>query len=153
LTAESFAGCDLALFSAGASISREFGPIAAKAGALVVDNSSAFRMTPDVPLVVPEINPQAARNHKGIIANPNCSTIIMAMVVWPLHRANPIRRIVVSTYQAVSGAGARAMDELESQTREILAGRSPTREVFSHQCAFNVFSHNSAVGTDGYNVE
>lgn len=153
LTANSFDGCDLALFSAGASVSREFAPAAVRAGALMVDNSSAFRMQADVPLVVPEVNPEAAKAHKGIIANPNCSTIIMAVVVWPLHRANRIRRIVVSTYQAVSGAGARAMEELESQTRDVLAGKPARPEVFTHACAFNVFSHNSAIGADGYNVE
>ncbi len=153
LTPGSFDGVDLALFSAGGSVSRQFAPLAVKAGALVVDNSSAFRMDPDVPLVVPEINPEAARRHHGIIANPNCSTIIMAVVLWPLHRAAGVRRVVVSTYQAVSGAGARALAELEAQSREVLAGRPARPEVFHVPCAFNVFSHNSAVGPDGYNVE
>jgi aspartate-semialdehyde dehydrogenase len=153
LTADSFRGIDLAFFSAGGSISREFVPIAKRAGAVVIDNSSAFRMDPDVPLVVPEINPDAARRHKGLIANPNCSTIIMAVVLWPLHRRSRVRRVVVSTYQAVSGAGARALAELESQTRDVLAGRPARPEVFTHPCAFNVFSHNSAIGDDGYNLE
>lgn len=149
----SFEGCDLALFSAGASVSREFGPCAVQAGAIVVDNSSAFRMDPTVPLVVPEVNPHAIRGHRGIIANPNCSTIILNVPMWPLHRANPIRRAVVSTYQAVSGAGARALEELQRQTADVLAGLPARCEVFPHPCAFNVFSHNTAIGPDGYNVE
>jgi aspartate-semialdehyde dehydrogenase len=153
LTPDSFAGIDLALFSAGAALSREFAPHAVHAGAVVVDNSSAFRMDAGVPLVVPEINPQAARAHHGIIANPNCSTIIMVVALWPLHRVNPVRRVVVCTYQAASGAGARALAELESQTRAVLAGEPAQPEVFPVPCAFNVFSHNSAVGPDGYNVE
>jgi aspartate-semialdehyde dehydrogenase len=150
---ESFDGVDIALFSAGAASSRDFAPRAVEAGAVVIDNSSAFRMRPDVPLVVPEINPQAARSHKGIIANPNCSTIIMAVPLWPLHQARTVRRVVVSTYQAASGAGARAMQELESQSRDALAGRPARPEFFPHPCAFNVFSHNTAIGEDGYNVE
>ncbi|MEW6250235.1 MAG: aspartate-semialdehyde dehydrogenase [Planctomycetota bacterium] len=153
LTPESLAGIDLAFFSAGASVSREFAPLAVRAGAIVIDNSSAFRMEPGVPLVVPEINPQEIRRHRGIIANPNCSTITMAVVLWPLHKLNPIRRIVVSTYQAVSGAGARALVELETQTRAVLAGEPARPEVFPVPCAFNVFSHNSALGPDGYNLE
>lgn len=153
LTPDAFAGIDIALFSAGGGVSRKFVPHAVEAGAVVVDNSSAFRMTPDVPLVVPEINPQAIRRHKGIIANPNCSTIILVVVLWPLHRLAPIRRAVVATYQAASGAGARALAELETQTRDVLAGKPPQPEVFSVPCAFNVFSHNSAIGDDGYNVE
>ncbi|MBI5864188.1 MAG: aspartate-semialdehyde dehydrogenase, partial [Planctomycetes bacterium] len=150
---ESFKGVDLALFSAGASVSREFAPPAVRAGAVVVDNSSAFRTDPQVPLVVPEVNPEAARGHRGIIANPNCSTIILAVPLWPLHKVNPVRRAVVSTYQAVSGAGARALDELQRQTRDVLSGKPATPEVFQVPCAFNVFSHNSAVGEDGYNGE
>ncbi|MGE0479786.1 MAG: aspartate-semialdehyde dehydrogenase [Phycisphaerae bacterium] len=149
----SFEGVDFALFSAGGAISREFGPLARDAGALVVDNSSAFRMDPQVPLVVPEVNPDAARAHRGIIANPNCSTIIMVVVLWPLHRINPVQRVVVSTYQAASGAGARALAELEEQTRRVLAGEDARPGVFHVPCAFNVFSHNSAVGPDGYNLE
>jgi len=117
LTKDSFARIDIALFSAGATRSREFAPPAVEAGAVVVDNSSAFRMDLDVPLVIPEINSQAIATHKGIIANPNCSTIIGIVPVWPLHRANPVKRMIVSTYQAASGAGQSAMLELEEQTR------------------------------------
>ena len=153
LHAGSFEGVNLALFSAGAAVSREFAPAAVRSGAVVIDNSSAFRMEPSVPLVVPEINPHDARPHAGIIANPNCSTIIMAMAVWPLHRANPVRRIVVCTYQAVSGAGQRAMQELERQSRAVLAGEPARPEVLPHVCAFNVFSHNSPIGPDGQNAE
>jgi aspartate-semialdehyde dehydrogenase len=149
----SFKGVDIALFSAGAGRSREFGPPAVEAGAVVVDNSSAFRMEPEVPLVVPEINPQAIAGHKGIIANPNCSTIIGIVPVWPLHKANPVKRMVVSTYQAASGAGQAAMLELEHQAREILDGKKPTCKAFPHQIAFNVFSHNSKLGPNGYNEE
>jgi aspartate-semialdehyde dehydrogenase len=153
MTRDSFRGVDIALFSAGASRSREFAPSAVKAGTVVVDNSSAFRMDSDVPLVIPEINPQKIKEHKGIIANPNCSTIIGILPIWPLHRANPVRRLVVSTYQAASGAGMSGMLELENQSREILAGRKPTMAVFPHQIAFNCFSHNSALGPNGYNEE
>lgn len=153
LTPRSFENIDIALFSAGASVSREYGPIAARAGAVVVDNSSAFRMDAGTPLVVPEVNPEAAKAHRGIIANPNCSTIILLVPLWPLHKANPVKRVVVSTYQAVSGAGAKALEELELQTRDVLAGKAATPRVFHVPCAFNVFSHNSAVGDDGYNVE
>lgn len=153
LTNDALRGVDVALFSAGASVSREYAPPAAAAGTLVVDNSSAFRMDPGVPLVVPEVNPRAAAAHRGILANPNCSTIIMAVPLWPLHRASRVRRVVVSTYQAVSGAGARAMDELRTQTADVLADRPPRTEIFAHPCAFNVFSHNSAIGPDGLNLE
>lgn len=153
LTPQSFAGVEIAFFSAGGSISREYAPLAARAGAVVVDNSSVFRMDPAVPLVIPEVNPQDVRKHNGIIANPNCSTIILALVLWPLCRANPVRRVVVSTYQAASGAGARALSELEEQTRDVLAGRPAQPRVFQSQIAFNVFSHNSAIGPDGYNQE
>lgn len=153
LTPSAFKGVDIAFFSAGASTSRDFAPAAVQAGAVVIDNSSAFRMRPDVPLVVPEINPQEARKHKGILAVANCSAIIMAVALWPLHRAWRARRVVVSTYQAVSGAGARAMAELESQTRDVLAGKPARPECLPHPCAFNVFSHNTAIGEDGYNVE
>ena len=153
LTKDSFAGVDLALFSAGGSISREFGPLAAKAGAVVVDNSSAFRMDPDTPLVVPEVNPDDVKAHKGIIANPNCSTIIMVVPVFALHKVNPVRRMVVSTYQAASGAGYQAMVELEQQSRDVLAGKPVTPKVLPHQIAFNLFNHNSKVGDNGYNEE
>ncbi len=153
LTKNSFEGIGIALFSAGAARSKEFAPAAAKAGAVVVDNSSAFRMDPDVPLVIPEINPQKIAEHKGIIANPNCSTIIGIVPVWPLHKANPVKRMVVSTYQAASGAGTQAMLELEKQTREILDGKKPTCSAFPYQIAFNIFSHNSELGANGYNLE
>jgi aspartate-semialdehyde dehydrogenase len=153
LTKKSFSGIDIALFSAGASRSKEFAPAAVEAGAVVVDNSSAFRMDQDVPLVVPEINPQAIKQNKGIIANPNCSTIIGIVPVWPLHKANPVKRMVVSTYQAASGAGQSAMTELQKQSQEILDGKKPTCEAFPYQIAFNVFSHNSALGPNGYNLE
>lgn len=153
LSEESFKGCDIAFFSAGASRSREFAPAAVAAGALVIDNSSAFRMDPDVPLVVPEINPEDIGRHRGIIANPNCSTIIALMAIAPLRSLGPLRRVVVSTYQAASGAGAQAMEELKEQARSILAGEAATPRVFPHPIAFNLFSHNSPVGSDGYNDE
>ena len=153
LTRNSFEGIDIALFSAGGARSKEFAPSAAKAGAVVVDNSSAFRMDPDVPLIIPEINPQQIQKHKGIIANPNCSTIIAIVPVWPLHKANPVKRMVISTYQAASGAGYPAMLELQEQSRQILEGRKATCTAFPYQIAFNVFSHNSALGPNGYNAE
>ncbi len=153
LTPDSFTGVDLAFFSAGAAVSREFVPHARRAGAVVIDNSSAFRLDPEVPLVVPEVNPDALRSHRRLIANPNCTAIILAVALWPLHRARRLRRVVVSTYQAVSGAGARALAELESQTRDVLAGRPPRPTVFPVPCAFNVFSHDSPVGPDGCNGE
>ena len=143
LTEDSFEGIDVALFSAGGERSRQFGPAAAKAGAVVVDNSSAFRMDPEVPLVIPEINPEKIKENKGIIANPNCSTIIAIVPIWPLHKANPVKRMVVSTYQAASGAGYPAMLELENQSREVLEGKEARCEVFPYQIAFNVFCHNS----------
>lgn len=149
---KSFDGIHIALFSAGAGVSRQWAPAATQAGARVVDNSSAFRMEPGVPLVIPEINPQAIGS-APVIANPNCSTIIMAVPIWPLHKINPIRRIVVSTYQATSGAGYQAMLELENQARDVLAGKPAQPKVLPHQVAFNVFSHNTAIGEDGYNVE
>ncbi len=153
LTENSFDGIDIALFSAGGSRSKEFAPAAVKAGVVVVDNSSAFRMAPDTPLVIPEINPEKIAENKGIIANPNCSTIIGIVPVWPLHKANPVKRMVVSTYQAASGAGHSAMAELEEQSREILDGKEPTCNAFPYQIAFNVFSHNSPLDPNGYNEE
>lgn len=153
LTDASFKGIDLALFSAGASISRQFGPIAVKAGCVVVDNSSAFRMDPEVPLVTPEVNPEDIKKHKGIIANPNCSTIIMVVPVFPLYKANKIKRMVISTYQAASGAGYQAMLELEQQAKDFLAGKPVVKKVLPHQIAFNLFSHNSKVSDNGYNEE
>jgi aspartate-semialdehyde dehydrogenase len=151
---DSFAGCDLALFAASAEVARRFAPIAVRAGALVVDNSSEFRMHADVPLVIPEINPEAALRHHGIIANPNCSTIIAITPLWPIHKANKIRRAIVSTYQAASGAGAEAMDELRESTRAYLEGRAYPPRVLPHPYAFNLFSHNSSVDpTTLYNEE
>jgi aspartate-semialdehyde dehydrogenase len=153
LTDDSFDGVDLAFFSAGGEISKQYAPRAVEAGAVVVDNSSAFRMDDDVPLVVPEINPQDINRHRGIIANPNCSTIIMVVAVWPLHVVNPVRRIVVSTYQSASGAGAAAMRELERQSREYLDGKPLAPVVFPFPIAFNLFSHNSPIDETGYNSE
>ena len=143
MTMDSFAGIDIAFFSAGGSLSKEFGPIAAKAGAVVVDNSSAFRMDPAVPLVIPEINPEAIATHRGIIANPNCSTIIGIVPLWPIHRKNRIKRLIASTYQAASGAGAAAMQELAESTRAYLENRPYQNTVLPHPYAFNLFSHNS----------
>jgi len=135
---ESFGGIDIALFSAGSDISRRFSPIAASAGAVVIDNSAAFRMDRSVPLVVPEVNPEDIRWHQGIIANPNCSTIQMVVALYPLHRANPIKRVVVDTYQSVSGTGSAAVEELTTQTRQVLAGQAAVPSVYPHQIAFNV---------------
>lgn len=153
VTSSSFAGVDIAIFSAGATRSCEFTPHALKGGAVVVDNSSAFRMDPLVPLVVPEVNGADLRNHRGIIANPNCSAAIMVVPLWPLHQKARIRRIIVSTYQAASGAGAKAMLELELQSKDILAGKLAKKEVLPHQIAFNVFSHNARIAENGYNEE
>lgn len=150
LKEDSFAGIDIVLASAGGALSLQYNPHAIAAGAVVVDNTSAYRMDPEVPLVVPEINPQDIESHRGIIANPNCSTIIMDVAIWPLHQRRSLKRIVVSTYQAVSGAGARAMKELEEQTRQLLAGEPISPKELPHQIAFNLFSHNSDVGPDGY---
>ena len=153
LRPDSFEGIDIAFFSAGGARSQQYAPLAVQAGAIVIDNSSAFRMHPDVPLVIPEINPDAVRGHRGVIANPNCSTIIMLMALEPLRRLARIRRIVVSTYQAASGAGAQAMQELLDATRAYLQGEPFEPRVLPHPYAFNLFSHNSAIGEDGYNEE
>ena len=154
LTEDSFRGVNIALFSAGGAQSKKFAPAAVRHGAVVVDNSSAFRMDADVPLVVPEINPEALRNHKGIIANPNCSTIISIAPLWPIHKINPIKRMIVSTYQAASGAGAAAMEELRESTRAYLEGREYKNTVLPHPYAFNLFSHNSKMDPSiGYNEE
>ncbi|HEY8966183.1 MAG TPA: aspartate-semialdehyde dehydrogenase [Candidatus Methylacidiphilales bacterium] len=150
---DSFEGLDFVVFSAGASRSREFAPAAVKAGAVVIDNSSAYRMAPDVPLVVPEINPGDLKLHKGIVANPNCTAAILGTAVWPLHQRAGIKRLVVSTYQSASGAGAQAMAELESQVKQFVSGEPVTKSVFPHQIAFNVFSHNTPIGDDGSNEE
>lgn len=154
LTENSFEGVDIALFSAGSSVSRRFSPIAVKAGAVVIDNSSAFRMDPDAPLVIPEINGHRIREHKGIIAVPNCSAITALVPLWPIHRKNRIRRLIISTYQAASGAGAAAMQELLDSTRAHLAGEAYQPKVLPHPYAFNVFNHDTRIDPEtGYNEE
>ena len=153
LTKDSFAGIDIALFSAGGSISKEFAPIAAKAGCVVVDNSSYFRMDESVPLVVPEINAADVKQHKGIIANPNCTTAITLMALYPLHKAFGVKRIFASSYQAVSGTGAKAIEELERQVGEIVSGKPVTKEVYPHQIAFNVLPHVDSFLPSGYTKE
>jgi len=150
VTEQSFAGIDIVLASAGGSISKQWADAITKAGAVMIDNSSAFRMQPDVPLVVPEVNPTAAQNHKGIIANPNCTTILMTVVINPLHQVQPIRRIVAATYQSASGAGARAMEEVKIQSQAILAGAEPKPEVLPYPLAFNLFPHNSPMTSNSY---
>ncbi|MCL1857126.1 MAG: aspartate-semialdehyde dehydrogenase [Kiritimatiellaeota bacterium] len=150
---DSFKGIDVALFSAGASISREFRKSVTDAGALMVDNSSAFRMEADVPLVVPEVNPEDVAWHKGVIANPNCSTIIMLTAVAPLHRAKKLKRLVAATYQAASGAGAKAMEELAVQTRQILDKEPIAPKAFAHRIAFNLIPHIDAFLDTGYTKE
>ncbi|MGB3402814.1 MAG: aspartate-semialdehyde dehydrogenase [Microcoleaceae cyanobacterium] len=147
---KAFDNIDLVLASAGGSTSKAWAPIAVEAGAVVIDNSSAFRMEPNVPLVVPEVNPEAAAQHQGIIANPNCTTILMAVAVWPLYQVQPIQRIVVATYQSASGAGARAMEEVKTQARAILNGEDPKAELFPYPLAFNLFPHNSPLNEAGY---
>jgi len=150
VSAETLAGVDLVLASAGGSTSKAWASTAVAAGAVVIDNSSAFRMDPTVPLVVPEINPDAALQHQGIIANPNCTTILMGVALWPLHNIRPIRRVVVSTYQSASGAGARAMEEVKIQSAAILAGKEPIPEILPYPLAFNLFPHNSPLQANGY---
>jgi aspartate-semialdehyde dehydrogenase len=149
----SFDQIDLVLASAGGSTSLKWAPVAVRAGAVVIDNSSAYRMDPQVPLVVPEVNPEALADHQGIIANPNCTTILMSVAVWPLHQVQPIRRIVAATYQSASGAGARAMAEVIAQTKAILAQETPPTEIFPYPLAFNLFPHNSELNEQGYCVE
>ena len=153
LTKDSFNGIDIALFSAGGGISKEFAPIAAKAGCVVIDNSSAFRMDDSVPLVIPEINGADVKWHKGIIANPNCTTAITLMALYPLHQAFAVKRIFASSYQAVSGTGAKAIEELERQVGQIVAGKPVTREVYPHQIAFNVVPHVDSFLPSGYTKE
>ncbi|MFO8236811.1 MAG: aspartate-semialdehyde dehydrogenase [Prochlorococcaceae cyanobacterium] len=150
VSAASFEGVDLVLASAGGAASRQWAPVAAAAGAVVIDNSSAFRLDPQVPLVVPEVNPQAAFEHRGIIANPNCTTILLTLALAPLHGKRPIRRVVVSTYQSASGAGARAMEELRQLSRTVLDGGEVRSEVLPHSLAFNLFLHNSPLQPNGY---
>ncbi len=145
VTADSFKGIDIVLASAGGSTSKAWAEAIVKAGAVMIDNSSAFRMDPTVPLVVPEVNADAAKDHPGIIANPNCTTILMSVALWPLHQRRPIDRIVVSTYQSASGAGARAMEEVKVQSAAILAGEAPQAEILPYPLAFNLFPHNSAI--------
>jgi aspartate-semialdehyde dehydrogenase len=154
LNENSFEGVDIALFSAGSGVSRKFSPIAVKAGAVVIDNSSAFRMDPNVPLVIPEINGSRIREHKGIIAVPNCSAITALVPLWPIHRHTRIRRVILSTYQAASGAGAAAMEELMESTRAHLNGQAYPPRVMPHPYAFNVFNHDTAIDpATGYNEE
>ena len=153
LTHDSFKGVDIALFSAGGSISKEFRESVVKSGAVMIDNSSAFRMDADVPLVVPEVNPEDIKWHKGVIANPNCSTIIMLVAAAPLHRAFGLKRLVVSTYQATSGAGAKGMDEMILQTRQVLDGQPIAPSVFAHRIAFNIIPHIDVFNDNGYTKE
>ena len=153
LTKDAFAGVDIALFSAGGSISKEFAPIAARAGCVVIDNSSAYRMDDQVPLVIPEINPGDVRLHKGIIANPNCTTAITLMALYPLHQAFNVKRIFASSYQAVSGTGAKAIEELRRQMEQVVRGEKATKEVYPHQIAFNVLPHVDSFLQDGYTKE
>ncbi len=148
--ANAFNDVDIVLASAGGSTSKAWAQTIVESGAVMVDNSSAFRMNPDVPLIVPEINPEAAANHPGIIANPNCTTILMAVAIYPLHQVQPIERIVVSTYQSASGAGARAMEEVKIQSQAILNGEDPKAEILPYPLAFNLFPHNSPLTDVGY---
>lgn len=145
-----FDDIDIVLASAGGSISKAWATKIVDAGAVMIDNSSAFRMDPNVPLVVPEVNPEAAATHTGIIANPNCTTILMAIAVWPLHQVQPVKRILTATYQSASGAGARAMEEVKVQAKAILAGEDPPTESFPYPLAFNLFPHNSPLDDQGY---
>jgi len=153
LTKDSFAGIDIALFSAGGGISKEFAPIAAKAGCVVVDNSSAFREDENVPLVIPEINAADVKRHKGIIANPNCTTAITLMALYPLHQAFGVKRIFASSYQAVSGTGAQAIEELKRQVEQVVSGKPVTKEVYPHQIAFNVIPQVDSFLPSGYTKE
>jgi aspartate-semialdehyde dehydrogenase len=153
LTANSFKGVDIALFSAGGAISQKFAPVAVKAGCVVVDNSSAFRMDDSVPLVVPEINAADIKWHKGIIANPNCTTAITLMALYPLHKAFGVTRIFASSYQAVSGTGAMAIEELKRQVEQVVNGQPVTKTVYPHQIAFNVLPHVDAFLPSGYTKE
>lgn len=147
---KSFENVDLVLASAGGSISKAWAKIIVEAGAVIIDNSSAFRMDSQVPLVVPEINPEAATKHQGIIANPNCTTILLGIAVWPLHQVQPIKRLVVATYQSASGAGARAMEEVKTQAQAILNHQPPQAEILPYPLAFNLFPHNSPLNDQGY---
>ena len=150
---DSFEGVDIALFSAGAGVSHQFAPAAVKSGCVVIDNSSAFRMEPEVPLVVPEVNPEAIGDNPGIIANPNCSTIQMVVALKPIHDKYKIKRVVVSTYQSVSGSGQKAIDELQNQTKNILAGKAAEPDVYPHQISFNCLPHIDNFLDSGYTKE
>lgn len=150
VTEKSFEGVDIVLASAGGSTSKTWATSAVERGAVVIDNSSAFRMNPEVPLVIPEVNPEAAAKHQGIIANPNCTTILMALAVWPLHQIEPVQRIIAATYQSASGAGMRAMEEVKAQAKAILAGETPPTECFPYPLAFNLFPHNTPMNEQGY---
>lgn len=150
VTEQAFEGVDIVLASAGGGTSKTWASIAVERGAVVIDNSSAFRMNPEVPLVVPEVNPEAAATHQGIIANPNCTTILMALAVWPLHQIEPVQRIIAATYQSASGAGMRAMEEVKAQAKAILAGETPPTECFPYPLAFNLFPHNTPMNEQGY---
>ncbi|MEA3253421.1 MAG: aspartate-semialdehyde dehydrogenase, partial [Chloroflexota bacterium] len=152
-TPDIFRDIDIAFFSAGPEVSRRLSPLAVEAGAVVIDNSPAFRLNPAAPLVIPEINPEDIKWHKGIIASPGCSTIQLAMVLYPLHKVNPIKRIVLSTYEAVSGSGAEALKELTSQSKLVLEGRHVCPHVYSHQIAFNVLPETDVFLDDGYTRE
>jgi aspartate-semialdehyde dehydrogenase len=153
LSPASFRGIDLAFFSAGGDISRQYAPIARAAGAIVIDNSSVFRMEPDVPLVIPEINGDDVRHHRGLIANPNCTTAVALMAIYPLHRAFGVRRVFAASYQAVSGSGARAISELRSQVEAAAAKTAPVAEVYPHPIAFNVLPHVDSFLPGGYTKE
>ena len=153
LTDDAFAGVDVALFASESDISKKYVPIAVKAGAYAIDNSSAFRMDAAVPLVVPEVNGALITPTQKIYANPNCVAAIMVMALWPLHREGKLKRVIASTYQSASGAGRPAMDELEESTRAYLKGEAYAPKVLPHPYAFNLFSHNTTIGEDGYNGE
>ena len=153
MTPDSFKGVDIALFSAGSDISREYRKFVVDAGAVMIDNSSAFRMEEDVPLVVPEVNPEDVARHHGVIANPNCTTAIMLVAVAPLHRAKKLRRLIASTYQAASGAGAKGMAELIEQTRQVLNGEPIAPKAFAHRIAFNLIPHIDSFADNGYTKE
>ncbi|WP_267382911.1 aspartate-semialdehyde dehydrogenase [Cyanobacterium sp. uoEpiScrs1] len=153
VTENSFRGIDLVLASAGGSTSKTWAKNIVESGAVMVDNSSAFRMKSEVPLVIPEINPETTKHHQGIIANPNCTTILMGLAIYPLHQVKPIKRIVVSTYQSASGAGARAMEEVKFQSQAILNGQTPKTKILPYPLAFNLFPHNSPLNSEGYCTE
>jgi aspartate-semialdehyde dehydrogenase len=153
LSPTAFKGIDLAFFSAGGNISREYGPIARDAGAVVIDNSSVFRMEPEVPLVIPEINGDDVRQHRGLIANPNCTTAVALMALYPLHRAFGVKRVIAASYQAVSGSGARAIRELQSQVQAAAENQSPVADVYPHPIAFNVLPHVDSFLSNGYTKE